>query len=52
MDKHNDDASDRFNLLEQRLGQFILKVEQVTIEMEIIRQQQLDLINLLNKKVK
>jgi len=51
VDKHNDEAGARYELLEEKLKEFIDKLDHVSHEMDFIRQQQIEILNLLNKKI-
>lgn len=52
MDKHNDDTSDKFVKLEQKLVEFITKLECISTDMENIKKQQHNLIELVKEKFK
>ena len=52
MDKHHDGASTRYAMLEQRLNEFISKFDNMSVEMNEIKSQQAELIQVLKEKFK
>jgi len=52
VDKHNDEANTRFEHLESRLSEFITKLDAMTAEMDYIKKQQQDLLDILKEKLK
>ena len=52
MDKHNDSTGTRFEELEARLAEFITRFDCMTKDMELMKQQQQVLIELLKQKLK
>lgn len=52
MVKHNDGAIDRLAGLEEKLVEFIVRLDQVKVEVADIKAQQADLINLIRKQYK
>lgn len=50
MDKHNDGASTRYAKLEERLAEFIARFDQIACEMDEIKAQQAELLNLLKNR--
>lgn len=52
MDKHNDGTGDKFVKLEEKLMEFIDKLECISTDMENIKKQQNDLIKLVKEKFK
>lgn len=52
MDKHNDDAGTRYQSLELRLAEFIEKLSAVTTEMDSIKKQQQELLELIKQTLK
>lgn len=51
MDQHNDDASSRYESLEQRLLEFIKKLDMLYSEIDEIKKQQVQLTTILKEKV-
>lgn len=52
MDQHNDRAGTRFQTLEARLAEFIDKLDQVTAEIDNIKKQQQDLLEIIRQTIK
>jgi hypothetical protein len=52
MDKHNNDTGDKFVKLEEKLMEFIGKLECISTDIENIKKQQNDLIELVKEKFK
>ena len=52
VDKHNDGTGDKFVKLEEKLVEFITKLECISTDMENIKKQQNDLIKLVKEKFK
>lgn len=52
MDKHNDGAGARFEILEERLAEFIIKLDQMNEEMSSIKKQQQDLLEIIKQTLK
>lgn len=52
MDKHNDGAGARFETLEERLAEFIIKLDQMNEEMTSIKKQQQDLLEIIKQTLK
>jgi hypothetical protein len=52
VDKHDNAAGTRFELLESRLLDFIEKLDRMNSEVEEIKKQQRELLDLLRKKIK
>lgn len=52
VDKHHDGASTRYAMLEKRLNEFILKFDTMSVEIDSIKAQQAELIQILKEKFK